>query len=120
MATGGIPLARRFSVVFCIVAATVMAFDRPACAQGEAVEKLQQGLKLLRAGDSESTQRAIRLLREAAAMDPSSADVIGALGQAEWQALINLMASGAEGANVAKLILDIGTPNLPERAFDEA
>ena len=33
--------------------------------------------------------------------------------------VLNLMASGAEGANVAVAILDIATPRLPEKAFSE-
>jgi len=66
---------------------------------GTAAEKLDEGLKLLRAGDRESVQKAIVVLREALAADLSSEDALAALAQAEyagWQALLNLMASGAE------------------------
>lgn len=118
MATGGNPLARIFSalVIFALVGG-------PAVAQGgTASEKLDEGLKLLRAGDRESVQKAIVVLREALAADLSSEDALAALAQAEyagWQALLNLMASGAEGANVAVAILDIATPRLPAKAFNE-
>lgn len=118
MATGGNPLARIFSVL--VIAALL---GGSAAAQGgPAAEKLDEGLKLLRAGDRESVQKAIVVLREALAADLSSEDALAALAQAEyagWQALLNLMASGAEGANVAVAILDIATPRLPAKAFDE-
>ncbi len=119
MATGGNPLARIFSVLVigALLGGTVAAQGGPAA------EKLDEGLKLLRAGDRESVQKAIVVLREALAADLSSEDALAALAQAEyagWQALLNLMASGAEGANVAVAILDIATPRLPEKAFEEA
>ncbi len=118
MAAGGKPLARIFSAL--MIAALIA---QPAAAQGgEASEKLNKGLELLRAGDRESVAQAIVVLREALAADLSSEDALAALAQAEyagWQALLNLMASGAEGANVAVAILDIATPRLPAKAFDE-
>jgi HEAT repeat protein len=118
MAAGGNPLARIVSVV--LVAALL---GGTAVAQGgSAAEKLDEGLKLLRAGDRESVQKAIVVLREALAADLSSEDALAALAQAEyagWQAMLNLMASGAEGANVAVAILDIATPRLPEKAFSD-
>jgi HEAT repeat protein len=119
MATGGNPLARIFSVL--VIAA--LLGGQAAAQGGPAAEKLDEGLKLLRAGDRESVQMAIVVLREALAADLSSEDALAALAQAEyagWQALLNLMASGAEGANVAVAILDIATPRLPAKAFDEA
>lgn len=119
MATGGNPLARIFSVL--VIAAFLSG--GPAAAQGSpAAEKLNKGLELLRAGDRESVQQAIVVLREALAADLSSDDALAALAQAEyagWQALLNLMASGAEGANVAVAILDVATPRLPAKAFNE-
>ena len=118
MATGGNPLARVFSVL--VIAALL---GGTAVAQGgPAAEKLNKGLELLRAGDRASVQEAIVVLREALAADLSSEDALSALAQAEyagWQALLNLMASGAEGANVAVAILDIATPRLPAKAFNE-
>ncbi|MHC4958593.1 MAG: HEAT repeat domain-containing protein [Planctomycetota bacterium] len=42
------------------------------------------------------------------------------LGRAEYEALLALIASGKEGANVVKAILDKASPVLPEKAFDEA
>ena len=93
MAAGGNPLARIVSVVL------VMAFvGGTAVGQGSAAAgKLEEGLKYLRAGDRESVQKAIALLREALAADLSSEEALAALAQAEyagWQALLNLMASG--------------------------
>lgn len=118
MAAGGNPLARIVSAIMIValVGGTAVAQG------GTAAEKLDEGLKLLRAGDRESVQRAIGVLREALAADLSSDDALAALAQAEyagWQALLNLMASGAEGANVAVAILDIATPRLPEKAFSD-
>jgi HEAT repeat protein len=123
MATGGIPLPRVGSVA-CIVALLVGGtFVGPAAAQeSAAATKLQKGLELLRAGDRESVAQAITTLREALAADLTSDEALAALAQAEyagWQALLNLMASGAEGANVAVAILDIATPRLPDKAFQE-
>jgi len=119
MAAGGNPLARIFSVLMV----TLLLAGGSAFAEGgTAAEKLDEGLKLLRAGDRESVQKAIGVLREALAADLSSEEALAALSQAEyqgWQALLNLMASGAEGANVATAILDIATPRLPENAFNE-
>jgi len=118
MAAGGNPLARIVSVVLVLAFVGGNAFAQG----GTAAEKLDEGLKLLRAGDRESVQKAIVVLREALAADLSSEDALAALSQAEyagWQALLNLMASGAEGANVAVAILDIATPRLPEKAFSE-
>ncbi|MHC4971587.1 MAG: HEAT repeat domain-containing protein [Planctomycetota bacterium] len=119
MATGGTPLARVFLVLVLIAApAALIVFDSTAAAQdSEAASKLAEGLKQLRAGD---TKQAIQTLREALAADPSSEEALAALGQAEWRAVISLMATGAEGANVVMALMDIATPRLPEKAFDEA
>ena len=117
MATGGNPLAR---IVSALVIAALLGGQ--VAAQGSAAAaKLDEGLKLLRKGDRESVQQAIVVLREALAADLSSEEALAALAQAEyagWQALLNLMASGAEGANVALAILDIATPRLPAKAFN--
>jgi HEAT repeat protein len=117
MAAGGNPLTRIFSA-FMIAA----LLGSTAVAQESAADKLHKGLEYLRAGDRESVQKAITVLREALAAEPSSEEVLAALSQADyagWQAILNLMASGAEGANVALAILDIATPRLPEKAFNE-
>jgi HEAT repeat protein/CheY-like chemotaxis protein len=118
MATGGTPLARVFLVLVLIAApAALIVFDSTAAAQdSEAASKLAEGLKQLRAGD---TKQAIQTLREALAADPTSEEALAALGQAEWRAVISLMATGAEGANVVMALMDIATPRLPEKAFDE-
>jgi len=119
MATGGTPLARVFLVLMLIAApaALITVFDSTAAAQdSEAASKLAEGLKQLRAGD---TQKAIQTLREALAANPSSEEALAALGQAEWRAVISLMATGAEGTNVVMALMDIATPRLPEKAFDE-
>jgi len=112
-----------FSGLLIAVLLVNSTFVTPAAAQeSKAAAKLQEGLKLLRAGDRESVQKAISVLREALAADLTSEEALAALAQAEyagWQALLNLMASGAEGANVALAILDIATPRLPEKAFNE-
>ena len=122
MATGGTPLARVFLILVAFaVPATVLTFDSVAVAQdSEAAAKLKEGLQLLRAGDADSVKKAIGVLREALALNPSSEDAMSALGQAEERALINLIASGRQGANIAKAIMDIAMPNLPEKAFNEA
>jgi len=119
MATRGTPLARRFAVLGLAIFATFLVVDRVAVAQ-DASAKLEEGLKLLRAGDEASVKEAIKVLKQAIAMDPSQADAAAALGRAEWQALINLMASGDEGANVARALMDVATPRLPDKAFNEA
>jgi HEAT repeat protein len=123
MATGGIPRKRILSVLWLAAFLVSSTLSGPAAAQGgEAAGKLQKGLELLRVGDPDSVTQAIALMREALAADVSSEEVLAGLAQAEyagWQALLNLMASGAEGANVALAILDIATPRLPEKAFNE-
>jgi HEAT repeat protein len=120
MATGGTPLARVFLILMLIAApaALITVFDSTAAAQdSEAASKLALGLKQLRAGE---TEKAIQTLREALAANPSSEEALAALGQAEWRALISVMAHGSEGANVVSALLDIATPRLPEKAFNEA
>ena len=119
MATGGTPLARVFLVLVLIAApaALITVFDSTAAAQdSEAASKLAAGMKQLRAGD---TAKAIQTFREALAADPSSEEALAALGQAEWRALISVIATGAEGANVVSALLDIAMPRLPEKAFNE-
>ena len=120
MATGGTPLARVFLILMLIAApaALITVFDSTAAAQdSEAASKLALGLKQLRAGE---TEKAIQSLRGALAANPSSEEALAALGQAEWRALISIMATGAEGANVVSALLDIAMPRLPEKAFNEA
>ncbi|MHC4490528.1 MAG: HEAT repeat domain-containing protein [Planctomycetota bacterium] len=108
-----------FLVLVLIAApAALIVFDSTAAAQdSEAASKLAEGLQLLRAGD---TKQAIQTLREALAADPSSEEALAALGQAEWRAVISLMATGAEGVNVVKALMEIAMPRLPEKAFDQA
>ncbi|MDH3591393.1 MAG: hypothetical protein OER88_05915, partial [Planctomycetota bacterium] len=122
MATGGSPLARVFCILLLIAApAAIVAFDSTAHAQdSDAASLLSRGLELLRAGDKASTDEAIKVLRQALAASPSNQEVMAALGQAEWRAVLNLVASGTEGANVAKELMDLAQPVLPEKAFDEA
>ncbi|MHC4548898.1 MAG: HEAT repeat domain-containing protein [Planctomycetota bacterium] len=117
MATGGTPLARVFLILVLIaVPAALITFDGTAAAQeSEAVSKLTEGLKMLRAGQ---IKEAIQVLREALALEPSNKEAMAALGQAEWSALLSLMAD-PEGRKVAVEIMNIATPRLPEKAFDE-
>lgn len=110
MATRGI-WARRFTVLclaFLMFAAPVMAQD--------AGSLLKQGLEQLRAG---KYTEAIATLRKALAADPSNEDVMAALGRAEYDALLALIASGKEGTNIAKALLDLAMPVLPDKAFNK-
>ena len=110
MATGGIPMARVFVVlVLFAVPATLVTIDQPAVAQ-DASGLLKAGLEQLRAG---KYNEAIVTLRKAVAADPTNEEVMNSLGRAEYEALLGLIASGQEGANVAKALLDKGTPELP-------
>jgi len=121
MATGGTPLARICSILVLAFTTALLVHSEAAAQESEALQKVNEGIRLLRIGDRESVAKAITVLREAIAADLTSEDALAALSQAEaMQALINLMASGAEGANVAQAILDIATPRLPEQAFNEA
>jgi HEAT repeat protein len=119
MATGGTPLARVI-VLLVLFAIPVLSIstDSTAWAQdSEAAKLLNDGLSQLRAGNSEA---AVKTLRQALAADPSNEEVLGALGRAEYSALIGLLASGNQGSTVARALLDRAMPVLPERAFDEA
>jgi len=122
MEAGGTPLTRMFLILVLVaVPAALITIDHPAQAQeSQAATLLKKGLAQLRAGDPDSVQAAIKTLRRALAANPSSEEAMAALGRAEWRALINLMASGREGANVAKALMGIAQPILPEKAFDEA
>ncbi len=122
MATGGNPLARVFCILLLGAApVALVTLNNTAQAQdGDASSLLRRGLELLRAGDKASTDEAVKVLRQALAAEPSNKQAMDALGAAEWRALLNLTASGQEGANVAKAIMDLAAPILPEQAFDEA
>lgn len=119
MATGGTPLTRVFLVLALLAfPATLITLEQPVLAQdGDAASKLKEGLELLRSGDPEKTEQAIKILRQALAATPDSTEVLAALQKAEWRALINLV-SNPKGAKVAAALFDIAQPNLPERAFN--
>jgi CheY-like chemotaxis protein len=117
MATGGIPLARVLLLVALAIPASYITHCSTAVAQDDAQSLLKEGLQQVRAGN---TQEGIATLRKALAANPASAEVLAALGRAEWQAMMDLMVSGQEGSNVAKAILDLAQPILPDRAFSEA
>ena len=114
MATGGTPLARVIVllVLFAIPVLSI-SIDNTAWAQdSEAAKLLNDGLSQLRAGKS---AEAVKTLRQALAADPTNDEVLNALGRAEYAALIGLLASGDEGANVARGLLDRAMPVLPEQ-----
>ena len=102
MATGGTPLTRVFLVLALLAyPATLITLEQPVLAQdGDAVSKLKEGLELLRSGDPEKVEQAIKILRQALAAMPGNEDVLAALNQAEWRSLINLVAH-PEGRKVA-------------------
>jgi HEAT repeat protein len=116
MATGGIPMARVFVILVLVaVPAALITIDHPASAQ-EATSLLKKGLEELRAGKH---SEAMATLRQALAADPSNEEVMNALGRAEYEALLGLIASGQEGANMAKALLDRAMPILPAKAFNQ-
>ncbi|MHC4341983.1 MAG: HEAT repeat domain-containing protein [Planctomycetota bacterium] len=119
MATGGNPLARAFVMLVLIaVPAAVFTLDQTAVAQeSEATGLLKKGLAELRAGKYE---QGVATLRQALAADPSNEEVMAALGRAQYESLLALIASGQEGANVVKALLDKAMPILPAKAFNEA
>jgi len=119
MATGGTPLARVLVILAMLAApAAILTLDGVAIAQdGGADALLKDGLEKLRAGQY---NEAITVLRQALAAEPSSEQVQAALGRAEYGALLGLLASGQEGANLAKALLDRAMPELPDLPFDEA
>jgi len=117
MATGGTPLARVI-VLLALVAfpAASILIDTPAAAQeGDAGSLLKVGLEQVRAG---KYKEGIDSLRKALAADPSSDEVMAALGRAEYEALLAVMASGDEGRLVVGALLDRAMPVLPSAAFD--
>ncbi len=116
MATGGIPMARVFVVlVLFAVPATLVTIDQPAVAQ-DASGLLKTGLEQLRAGKYDE---AIATLRKAVAADPTNEEVMNSLGRAEYEALLGLIASGQEGANIDKAMLDKASPVLTAKAFNQ-
>lgn len=115
MATGGNPLARVFLLAAVLtLPATFITLSTPAHAQ-DAGSLLTDGLKALRAGN---TKEGISLLRQALVANPSSEEIIAALGRAEYDTLLGVLASGEEGAGVVKALLDKAQPILPEQAFN--
>jgi len=115
MATGGTPLARVIVLLLAVaLPATSILLDSPAFAQG-AGELLKTGLEQVRAG---KYKEGIATLRRALAADPSSEEVSAALGRAEYEALLAVMASGADGRKVVSAILNRAMPILPGQAFD--
>ena len=117
MATGGTPLARVIVLLVMVaIPATSILIDTPAAAQeGDAGSLLKSGLEQVRAG---KYKEGIATLRKALAADPSSDEVMAALGRAEYEALLAVMASGKEGRLVVVAILDRAMPILPAQAFD--
>ena len=117
MATGGIPMARMLVIlVLFAVPVVLVTVDQAATAQ-DASGLLDTGLKQLRAGNY---SEGIATLRKALAADPSNEEVMNALGRAEYEALLGLIASGTEGTNVAKALLERAMPVLPDKAFNQA
>jgi HEAT repeat protein/CheY-like chemotaxis protein len=105
-------------VLLALVAipATSILIDTPAAAQeGNAGSLLKTGLEQVRAG---KYKEGIATLRKALAADPSSDEVMDALGRAEYEALLAVMASGQEGRLVVAALLDRAMPVLPAQAFD--
>jgi len=118
MATGGTPLARVIVLLLAVaVPATSLMLNGPVWAQEDAGSLLKTGLQQVRAG---KYKEGISTLRKALAADPSNDEVMAALGRAEYQALLAVMASGAEGRRVVAAILSRAMPILPSEAFDAA
>jgi len=117
MATGGTPLARGI-VLLTLVAffATSNVADSTAWAQEDAGTLLKAGLEQVRAG---RYKEGYATLRKALAADPSSDEVMAALGRAEYEALLAVMASGEEGRLIVGAILERAMPVLPSEAFDK-
>ena len=116
MATGGIPLARVIVLLLAVaIPATSIMLEQPAFAQS-AGDLLRTGLEQVRAG---KYKEGISTLRKALAADPSNEEVSAALGRAEYQALLAVMASGDEGHKVVGALLNRLMPILPSEAFDE-
>jgi HEAT repeat protein len=91
--------------------------DGPVWAQEDAGSLLKSGLQQVRAGNY---KEGISTLRKALAADPSNEEVMQALGRAEYEALLAIMASGEEGRSVVSAILSRAMPILPSEAFDNA
>jgi len=118
MATGGTPLARVIVLLLAVaVPATSIVLDSPVWAQEDAGSLLKTGLQQVRAG---KYKEGISTLRKALAADPSNDEVMQALGRAEYEALLAVMASGEEGRRVVAAILSRAMPILPSEAFDGA
>ncbi|MFQ5844678.1 MAG: HEAT repeat domain-containing protein [Planctomycetota bacterium] len=99
-----------------IALATAILISGPAAAQGDEFEALlKDGLRQVRAGNYEE---GIRKLRSALSMDPTSDQVIAALGRAEYEAMLRVLAAGREAANIAREILDRAEPVYPDKKFD--
>jgi len=118
MATGGTPLARVIVLLLAVaVPATSIVLDSPVWAQEDAGSLLKTGLQQVRAG---KYKEGISTLRKALAADPSNDEVMAALGRAEYQALLAVMASGEEGRRVVGAILSKAMPIVPSEAFDDS
>lgn len=114
MATARKPLGR--VCVLIALVATAFCLQTSADAQGDEFEAvLKDGLRQVRAGNYEE---GIRKLRQALAMDPTSDQVIAALGRAEYEAMLSVLAAGRPAANIMREILDRADPVLPDRKFD--
>jgi|GEM_PF-1869476 len=118
MATGGTPLARVIVLLLAVaVPATSIVLGGPVWAQEDAGSLLKNGLQQVRAG---KYKEGISTLRKALAADPSNEEVMQALGRAEYEALLAIMASGEEGRRVVSAILSKAMPILPSEAYDDA
>jgi len=107
VATGSNILARIFLVLGLFAVGVAHAQD--------ASSLLEQGLKELRANDTEA---AIKTLRKALAAEPTNKQVMEALGKAEWAAVMNRLVTDDEGRKIAAELFRLAQPVLPEKAFD--
>jgi len=100
-----------------MLAVTLLVVIPMAIAQedGDAASLLKKGLEQVRAGQLKD---GIESLRAALAKDPTNEEIMGALGRAEYSALLGVLASGQEGVNVVTELLRRAMPVLPEKAFN--
>lgn len=110
MAAGGKPLARMLVALLAVAVPAAFAQE-----DGDAASLLKKGLEQVRAGQ---LKEGIESLRAALAKDPSNEDILGALGRAEYSALLGVLASGQEGVNVVTELLHRAMPVLPDKAFN--
>ncbi|MGQ0612527.1 MAG: HEAT repeat domain-containing protein [Planctomycetaceae bacterium] len=118
MAIGAGPLARvRTRILLLVVSVGMVAVPGLVQAQDDDVGSLlKQGLQLVREG---KFKEGVASLRSALDKDPTNEQVLAALGRAEYEAMLSVLASGDDGMKIAQEILRRAFPDLPDRAFNK-